>query len=225
MPLFLTFFLSLLAVVGFFGGLWFLIFSLVESKRFAARPRIGIAKGKSSQSLTLWANWNPAQFEVRVFRFKVSFAAPERVLKEGSFTLSYDPPQTAPFSQEVELPQEFLALIKDAPARDALISLEIRTVDKVGFAKQYWVGKLREIMRGEGSAKSTQLPIGLAELAFTKVDPPNVMSLDYEEWVVRKKKLKDLEAAAKAKAAKAPPKPAAAPATPPTPKGPIEAKA
>ncbi len=213
MPVWLTFFGSLFGVCAFFGGLYFLITTVVEGWRAKAAPRFGVAKGNGNNVLNVWVKWDPKQFAVEVYRLRFQHISPFDQVKEGTFTVTFDAPQKMPFVQPVEIPSSFSWLFeKDASARN-LFTVDFKTVDETTMQKEYRVGYIRKILNG----MSVKLPHIGNILPLAKADHPSILSLDHSEVEARRSRLKELEAAAKAKAAKAaaaPPKPAAPAAAP-----------
>lgn len=214
MPVTLSLILSLLAAGGLFFTAYFAITALVGGKRAKASPRMGVSPGDIRGSLNVWVQWDPSQFNVQVYRLLFKFASPYSDQKEGVFTITYDKPQTASFLQVVQIPERFKTLIETAKEK-FLMTVEFKTVEELTMAKTLTSSKLKEIYRGQGT--QPEIP---QKLPLAVEDVPSVLSLDYSELVVRRKKLRDLEAAAqakaKAKAAAPAPKPAAtaAPAAP-----------
>lgn len=205
MPVTLSLFIALLAAGGLFFSLYAGISALVGGKRKKASPRLGISPGDVRGSLNIWVNWDPAQFNVQVYRLLFKFASPYSVQKEGIFTVTFDSPQTNPFVQVVKIPDRFVDLIQNAKEK-FLLTVEFKSIEELTMAKTLTSARLRQIYRGTGNQPNISQKLSLVE-----EDKAVVLSLDYSELVVRKKKLKDLEAQAQAKA-KA--KPAAAPAKP-----------
>jgi len=205
----LSLILSLLAAGGLFFSVYALITLLVGGKRAKASPRMGVAPGDVRGSLNVWVNWDPGQFNVQVYRVLFKFASPFSSMKEGIFTITFDEPQTAPFVQVVKVPERFVELIQNAKEK-FLLTVEFKTVEELTMAKTLTSKKLKEVYRGMGDQPNIDRKLSLVE-----EDKPAVMSLDYSELQVRKKKLQTLaaQAQAKAKAKPAAPAPAAKPAT------------
>ena len=217
MSLGLTFFLSLLATAGLFGGLYFLVLTLVEGRRTKAKPRFGLAKGAEPGTLAFWIQWDPTQFEVAVYRVRISHVSPENVEQEGMFSVSYEPPNKEPFIQDIQLPANFLKLVETATsATPTLFTVDFKTIEGLSMIKEMTAGTLKKFYDGTKGA----IPKGLTNrLPVRAADHPTVMTLEFQELVAYNQRVKKLEAAMKAKQAKAaaaPPKPAAAapPATP-----------
>lgn len=221
MPVWLTFFGSLFGVCAFFGGLYFLITAVVEGWRAKAAPRFGVAKGNGNNVLNVWVKWDPKQFAVEVYRLRFQHISPFDEVKEGTFTVTFDAPQKMPFVQPVEIPASFSWLFNsDANPRN-LFTVDFKTVDETTMTKEYRVGYIKKILSG----MSVRLPHIGNILALAKADHPSILSLDHSEVEARRARLKELEAAAKAKAAKAAaaPKPAAPAAAAPKPATPAPA--
>jgi len=216
MPVTLSLILSLLAAGGLFFTAYFAITALVGGKRAKASPRMGVSPGDVRGSLNVWVQWDPSQFNVQVYRLLFKFASPYSEQKEGVFTVTYDKPLTASFVQVVQIPDRFRSLIENAKEK-FLMTVEFKTVEELTQAKTLTSHRLKEIYRGQGT--QPEIP---QKLPLVVEDVPSVLSLDYSELVVRRKKLRDLEAAAqakaKAKAAAPAPKPVTTPAPAPTPK-------
>ncbi|NDD04352.1 MAG: hypothetical protein EB078_05565 [Proteobacteria bacterium] len=190
-----------------FFSLYFVITALVEGKRTKAKPRMGISPGDVRGSLNIWVTWDPGQFNVQVYRLLFKFASPYSVQKEGIFTVTFDKPLTESFIQIVKVPERFLNLIEHSKEK-FLLTVEFKTIEELTMAKTITSKTLKSIYKGTGSQPEISNKLPLIE-----EDKAVVLTLDYSELQVRRKKLKDLEAQAQAKA-KA--KPAAAPAAAPT---------
>lgn len=214
MSVWLTFILSVLGTACFFGALYGLICLIVASRSRGAAPKIGIAAGETPGTLTFWAHWAPNVFALQIYRLKLSFASPDSIIKEGQSSVTFDPPQKAPFAQPVELPQDFRKLLEKG--EKGILSYEIRIVENLSVSANFPIPKLARTLRGEGKAIPSAVSTRLKPVA---VDPPVVSSLEWAELQDRKKKVKDLIDQAKAKeqkaaqaASAAAAKPAAAPA-------------
>ena len=212
MPVWLTLFGALCGTAGLLGGFYFVVVSLLEGRKAKARPRIGISPGETPGTLGVWANWDPAVFAIEIYRIRVHVANPWGQPKEATLTYSFDPAQKGPFHASIELPDFVRSLIENEHSpNDALLTIDVRTIQELTLPVYLHLKKVRRFYKG----KSTGIPAGLTRVGVIAPDAPAVLSLDFEEWQARKKKIRDLEAAAKAKAAKAPPKPAAPPPTAP----------
>jgi len=212
MPVWLSLLVAVVATVGFFFGLYAVVIGLVEGKRVQARPRLGIGSGSRPGTFTYWVTWDTSTFNVQIYRLRVSLYNPDGDPKEGVFTVSYDPVIKAPFQQEVEFPPVFAKILESqAAGKRGIITIDFRTVDETTLPVDFSFEKMRRISQGQGAKPpklENVLPPAIADAA-------PVMTLDYSELVVRRKKIRDLEAAAKAKAAKAAAAPAAAAAAAP----------
>lgn len=213
MPVWLTFFGALLAVVGFFGGLYFLITMVTEGWRAKAAPRFGIAKGNGNNVLNVWVKWDPKQFGIGVYRLRFQHVSPFEEIKEGTFTVTFDTLQNESFVQPVELPASFSWLFTSNASPRNIFTVQFKTSDEMTMTKEYRAGYVKKILNG----LSARMPHIGKILPLAKSDHPTILTLDYSELEVWRGRLKELEAAAKAKAAKAAaaPKPAAAPAAKP----------
>ncbi len=206
MPVWLSLFLAVVAVGGFFATAIVLVVLAFEGKKAGAKPSLHVCPGDKPGSLTLWSSWRPSVFNVQVYRIRMSFLAPDYQVKEGTYCYTFDPLAKNPFALTIELPAILKELIEvGARAKGAMITIDMRTVEEITIQKELTLRSLRKIYHGKGKPP----PASLVKLPSAAPDPAPVMTLDYEELVVRRKKIRDLEAAAKAKAAKAPPKPAA----------------
>lgn len=205
MPVWLTLLASVLATVGFLGGLFGLVTLVVKGKATKGRPVFGLYPTGGNGTLGLFVTWDPAAFDVKFYRFRFIRVSPAQPLMESRFTVSYENPRAEPFSQVVKMPEYFADILRDPKAK-AILTIEARSTEEFGLSKTLTLNQFRRLYE---SAKSP--PASLPPPAGDPVgeDPPPVTSLDFSELVERKKKLKALEAAANAKAAK---KPAAAPA-------------
>ncbi len=216
MPVWLSFVLAVVATAGLFGGLVALVLVVVEGKKAGAKPNFNLSPGDKPGTLIAWSNWRPSVFNVRVYRIRVQFLAPDYQVKEGTFTYTFEPPVNKPFQVSLELPPVMKELIEvGARAKGAMITFDMRTVEELTIWREVNLTGLRKLYHGKGKAA----PSSLQTLPAAAPDVPTTMTLDYSELVVRRKKIRDLEAAAKAKAAKAAPKPAAAAPTAPPPEG------
>lgn len=213
MSVWVSLFLAAFLTFGLFFSLFMLVNVVVGGRKASANPRVGITKGDKEGSLGLWVNWKPGVFALEFYRIKVSYYAPESEIREGSFSVTFDSPRKAPFLQYVELP----AVLKDLltagqTGRKAIITVEAKTVDNFVVIKESYLAQVKKIFLGQRTDKVPELE----KFESVAMDAPPVASLDYAELVERKKKLKALTDAAKAKAAKAAaPKPAAPAAQPP----------
>jgi hypothetical protein len=113
MPVWLSFFLALILAGGFFATLFGLVTALVEGRRAKAAPRLGISQGENSNSLGVWVDWETSQFAIEIYRLRFQYLSPFSLEKEGTFTVSFETPQTASFFQVVELPERFLKLLRN----------------------------------------------------------------------------------------------------------------
>jgi hypothetical protein len=215
----LSLFLSLLAAGGLFFSLYAVITAVVGGKRAKAKPRMGISPGDVRGSLNVWVTWDPTQFNVQVYRLLFKFASPYSKEKEGIFTVTFDKPQTESFIQIVKVPERFVDLIQNAQEK-FLLTVEFKTIEELTLAKTLTSKALKEIYRGTGSQPEID-----HKLPLTEEDKAVVLSLDYSELQVRRKKLKDLEAQAQAKAKAKPAAPAAAAAPAAKPAAPAAAAA
>jgi hypothetical protein len=204
MPTWLTFFVSVFLVGGGLVSLYLAIVVLIGGLKTKSRPRMGIAPGEGAGTINVWVTWNPKEYAVEVYRLRFTYVSPESAIKEGTFTVTFDKTQTAPFIQTVEFPKTFRDLLERDAGERALFTIEFKTKEEYTLAKNYTLAKLKRVYQGGSLGK---VPSIANKLPLAKEDHPTVLSLDFSELTVRRKKLKDLEAAAKAKA-----KPAAAPA-------------
>ncbi|MSP18605.1 MAG: hypothetical protein EXR74_03425 [Bdellovibrionales bacterium] len=204
---------SILATVGFFSTVYGVVILLTEGRRVKAKPRLGLASGVGAGSLSVWVNWDPSLFAMQIYRLRISHVSPERKSKEGTFTVTFDSPQTQPFIQPIEMPDSFRAMLDGNTNDRSLFTFEFRTVDEMSLFLNYNLRKVKKFYKG---IKRTNLNITHV-LPLSKQDPATIFSLDFEELQARKNRMKGLEVAAKAKAAKAAlAKPVVAPAPPPT---------
>jgi len=221
MPVWLSLFIAVAGTVGFFFAMYFVVIGAVEGKRAKGKPRLGIGSGSRPGTFSYWITWDTGTYNLQVYRLRVALYNPNGEPKDGVFTITYDPVNKAPYQQEVEFPAVFAKVLESQQSgKKGIITIDVRTVDEQTLPVDFSFEKMRRIFQGQGKKAPKMdnvLPVG-------KMDPPPVMSLDYSELVVRRKKIRDLEAAAKAKAAKAPPKVAAAagaPAPAPTAAAPV----
>lgn len=209
MPVGLTLFGAIFATVGFFASIYGLVILVTEGRRAKAKPRLGLAPGAGPGTLSVWVDWDPSLFNMQIYRLRISHVSPESKEKEGTFTVTFDNPQTEPFIQPIELPKPFRELIEKEGVERSLWTFEFRTVEEMSLFLNCHLKKAKRIYQG----LKTRLPRISQVLPIVPQDVATVFSLDFEELQARKKRMKDLEAAAKAKAAKAAAaKPAAAPA-------------
>lgn len=215
MPVTLSLILSILAAGGLFFSLYAVITVLVGGKRAKASPKMGISPGDVRGALNVWVVWDPAQFNVQVYRLIFRFASPYSSQKEGIFCVTYENPQTAPFMQVVKVPERFVELIQKSKEK-FLMTVEMKSIEELTLIKTVTSKKLKSIFSGQGDQPELSNKLPLVE-----ENKASVFTLDYSELQVRRKKLRELEAQAQAKAkakpaAAAPAKPAvaAAPATP-----------
>lgn len=219
MPVSLSLLISLLAAGGLFFSVYAVITAVVGGKRAQASPKMGISPGDVRGSLNVWITWDPGQFNVQVYRLLFKFASPYSSMKEGVFTLTYDQPQTAPFIQVVKIPERFVELIQNAQEK-FLLTVEFKSIEELTMAKTLTSHQLKSIYSGKGTVPDID-----NKLALKEEDKPSVLSLDYSELQVRRKKLKDLESQAQAKAKAKTATPAAAPKPQPAATSPAPAAA
>lgn len=199
MPVWLSLFVAVFGTLGFFATLYAVIIGAVEAKRAKGKPRLTIASGSRPGTFTLSVKWDVGTFAMQIYRLRVSLINPNGTLKESMFSVTWEPVLKAPFSQEIEFPPEFAEILeKQAPNKRGLVTFDFRNTEEFTLASTLSLAKVRKIYHGHGPTA----PKMANQLAPGKADPAPVMSLDYSELVVRRKKLRDLEAAAKAKAAK-----------------------
>jgi hypothetical protein len=209
MPVGLTLFGAIFATVGFFITIYGLVILVTEGRRAKAKPRLGLAPGVGPGTVSVWVNWDPSLFNLQIYRLRISHVSPELKSKEGTFTVTFANPQTQPFIQPVELPASFREIVESQTSVRSLVTFEFRTIDEMSLFVNCHARNLKKIYRG----LKTRMPKITNILPVQAQDVATVFSLDFEELQARKKRMKDLEAAAKAKAAKAAAaKPAAAPA-------------
>jgi len=219
MPVWLSLFTAIFMTLALFGGLYALILALLGFKSNKAKPRVGAASSDKEGSLAFWVKWDSTAFALQFYRLKVSHYSPESTVKEGVFSVTWEPPQKESFLQVVDLPVPFKDLLTEGQVgKKSVVTVEFKTIDNFVVAKDFYLAQLKEIY-----LKRTQAGPEVTRLPAVGVDVPSVSTLDYQELVERRKKLKTLEAEAKAKAAKAAPKPAA-PAPAPAPEKPPEDK-
>ncbi len=207
MPVWLTLLGGTLATLAFLGGIFGLVIVFIQGKATKGQPKFGLFSSGGNGTIGAYVTWDPATFDVKIYRFRFWVVSPEWSEKEMTFTFSYENPQQASFGQVFQLPPNFLKLLADPKAK-AIIAVEARSSEEFALSKDFTVKSFRRLYEG---AKQ-EMGKGPATLAAIGPDLPAVMSLDYAELVERRKKLKSLEAAANAKAAKkaAPAAPAAA---------------
>jgi len=211
MPVGLTLFGAIFATVGFFATIYGLVIILTEGRKVKAKPRLGLAPGAGPGTLSVWVNWDPILFSMQIYRLRISHVSPESKEKEGTFTVTFENPQTEPFIQPIELPKSFREMLDKEGNERSLWTFEFRTIDEMSLFLNCHLRKAKRIYRG----LRNRMPRIAQVLPVAPQDVATVFSLDFEELQARKKRMKDLEAAAKAKAAKtaaAKPAPAAAPA-------------
>ena len=204
MPVWLSLFAGIFATVGFFAAIFGLVFLVVQGKRTKGKPRLRLAAGPKKGTLSYWVEWDPATYDVEFYRLRVQKISPGRVEKESTHTFTMNPGQKAPFVHHVVLPARVMEVV-DAGSRRDLICFEARTSDEFVLIKNYRANLLKRLM-----AKPAKLP-SYSQIELQEEDAPPVMTLDYAELQVRRKKVQALEAAAAAKAAKKKPAPAPAP--------------
>ena len=199
MPVGLTLFGAIFATVGFFVTLYGAVLFLIEARKFKAKPRLGLAPGVGPGTLSVWVNWDPTLFNLQVYRLRVSHISPENKSKEGTFTVTFENPQTEPFIQPIEMPAAFREMLDRQTFDRSMFTFEFRTVDEMSLFLDCHVKKVKKIYQG----LKTKMPRVTRVQPLLAQDAATVFSLDFEELQVRRKKMKELEAAAKAKAAKA----------------------
>ncbi|MCB0417486.1 MAG: hypothetical protein H6617_00410 [Bdellovibrionaceae bacterium] len=216
MSVLLTLFGAVVGTATVLVGFYALVLGVLSVRARAARPKFGVSGTGDNGQLAYWFSWDPAVYAIEAYRLTVNVLSPSAVKKEMRFTVTMDPPAKGPFWQPVILPDEFKEFLSDGSikSREALITVSLRTTDELCLHKTFYIGAFRKLL----ASKPTKVT-GLNKLAPVDQDAPSVSSLDYSELVVRKDKLKNLIAQAKAKAAskkpaepkKEAPKPASAP--------------
>ena len=190
---------SILATFGFFATVYGVVLLLTEGRKVKAKPRLGLASGVGPGSLSVWVDWDTSLFAMQIYRLRISHVSPERKSKEGTFTVTFDSPQTQPFIQPIEMPDSFRAMLDGNTNDRSLFTFEFRTVDEMSLLLNSNLRKVKKVYQG---IKRTKLNITHV-LPLSKQDPATIFSLDFEELQARKNRMKGLEVAAKAKAAKA----------------------
>lgn len=198
MPVWLTLFVSVLATVGFLGGLFFLVSLIIKGKATKGRPQFGLFPTGGNGTIGAFVTWDPGTFDVKFYRFRFTRVSPAQTTMESQFTVSYENARQEPFSQIVKMPPYFADILSDPKAK-AIITVEARSTEEYSLSRVLTLNQFRRLYE---SVKSP--PASLPPPAGDAVgeDVPAVTSLDFSELVERKKKLKALEAAASAKAAK-----------------------
>ena len=207
MPTSLSFLGALVATVGFFAGLYGVVLGIIEARRAKASPRLGIIPGEAQGTLAFWVWWDPGVFALAVYRLRVTIAAPDTKVRDTQFTVSWDPPQKGAFIQDVQLPENVRKLL-DGPGH-GVMTVEFKTVEELSVMKDFKLSRVRKVLRG----KKEKHPSIETRNPAVATDHPTVMTLDHPDWMARKKRIKELEAAAKAKAAAKAAAPAAKPVT------------
>ena len=190
---------SILATFGFFATVYGVVLLLTEGRKVKAKPRLGLASGVGPGSLSVWVDWDPSLFAMQIYRLRISHVSPQRKSKEGTFTVTFDSPQTQPFIQPIEMPDSFRAMLDGNTNDRSLFTFEFRTVDEMSLFLNSNLRKVKKVYQG---IKRTKVNINHV-LPLSKQDPATIFSLDFEELQARKNRMKGLEVAAKAKAAKA----------------------
>ncbi len=190
---------SILATFGFFATVYGVVLLLTEGRKVKAKPRLGLASGVGPGSLSVWVDWDPSLFAMQIYRLRISHVSPQRKSKEGTFTVTFDSPQTQPFIQPIEMPDSFRAMLDGNTNDRSLFTFEFRTVDEMSLFLNSNLRKVKKVYQG---IKRTKVNITHV-LPLSKQDPATIFSLDFEELQARKNRMKGLEVAAKAKAAKA----------------------
>lgn len=210
---------ALAGAAGFFLAFYLLVFVVFGARARGAKPRFGVSGWAEPGTIALWFDWDPSVYDIQAYRFVVNVYNPFGVVKDYRFSVTSDPPQKKPFLQPVILPPVLRELLEGSDDR-AIVTFTVRVVENAAMQKSFRLGKLRKLYRSKPSH-----PSHLAVLKAVEEDGPTVTSLDYDELMARKERIRKLEAAAKAKeaaakktaeaaAAKAAAKPAAAPGTP-----------
>ncbi len=190
---------SILATFGFFATVYGVVLLLTEGRKVKAKPRLGLASGVGPGSLSVWVDWDTSLFAMQIYRLRISHVSPQRKSKEGTFTVTFDSPQTQPFIQPIEMPDSFRAMLDGNTNDRSLFTFEFRTVDEMSLFLNSNLRKVKKVYQG---IKRTKVNITHV-LPLSKQDPATIFSLDFEELQARKNRMKGLEVAAKAKAAKA----------------------
>ncbi len=214
MPVWLTLFGGVLATVAFLGAIFGLVVLFIQGKATKGQPKFGLFSTGGNATIGAFVTWDPATFDVKMYRFRFWVVSPEWSEKEMTFTYSHENPQQGSFSQVFQLPDNFLKLIADPKAK-AIVMVEARSTEEFSLSKDLTLKSFRKLYKAPKHDTSKIPPV---QEVISSPDAAPVMSLDFSELVERRKKLKTLEAAANAKAAKkVAPVAAPAPAPAPTP--------
>lgn len=155
--------------------------------------QLGFFNSDKSDEIGFYVIWGgkPAAF----YRVKISLANPEGLTKEAQFSVTWDPPQSASFSQLVRIPKRFLDLLESNEKARALITLTGYRIDHTSVSATYDLEKVKKLYK----AKGTKAPQLEQRLPLVDEDVPVIAALDFDELQVRKGKLIRLAEEAKAK--------------------------
>src|SRR5262245_24293578 len=135
MPTWLSFMGAAVATLGLFGGLYTLVTLFIAAKKRGADPQFGLLPGDKPGQLKFWAKWNPEVVAVQVYRFKFSHASPFARVKEGNFSVTFDPPQKESFSVAVEIPAVYNDLF--AELHGVIFTLELKIAEGFSLAETF----------------------------------------------------------------------------------------
>jgi hypothetical protein len=165
-------------------------------------PRVGIAPGSEPGTLGLWIKWDPRSVSLHPYRWRISLANPFGKIKDGTFTYTLEEPLDTPFFQVVEVPATLRDLLDTAsPGPNAIITIQALFVETRVVARDFLLKKVKEVYLASGPS-SAELRQGLPSKGKASPDKPEVMSLDYAELVVHRRRVERLKEAAREKAAR-----------------------
>jgi hypothetical protein len=163
-------------------------FSLKPFSQFRKVPALNLLSAGPGE-LGISVDWPSDKEPIGIYRVRLTYRSPEGFLKESRVSLTFEPPCVRSFTQYFKLPKHLIEAFTGSDP--AIVTIELLTTDN------------RTVMQDLSSAKvgaiySKHRETGVEAIG---VDLPEVATLDYQELIERRKKLKVLEEKAKAKAA------------------------
>ncbi|MBI4402747.1 MAG: hypothetical protein HY537_01220 [Deltaproteobacteria bacterium] len=124
------------------------------------------------------------------------FFSPDYSVKDGQFTVTFDPPQKVPFIQAVELPSAVQTILEEDPdGRKAIFTIQAINTNELLVSKDFTLKTVQQAYRAQVADK----PVIASRLKTVAPDPAVIQSLSWSELEKRKKTLQKLAEQAKLK--------------------------
>lgn len=206
MPTILSLILAVAGTVGFLATFYFVILSVFGLRNRKSKPVLEVLPGGSPGTIAVAVRWNASVYAIQIWRIRMRFFSPARLVKDAQFSVTFESPQKKSFLAPIELPPVFRELVEsNNQTNRAVIAVEGRGVENFVLSKDFRLPKFQKIYH----AKESKRMAGETKAPLMKEDPPSIASLDHSELIVHRERLKVLVAQAKAKPVS--PKPAVAP--------------